>query len=273
MVYIRDHSIEIEDKDYENYFGSINDAKNECFNIGAGKWAHKAWTNIDLPPQTEEFKKIQAPCVFHDLVKNNSLPIKNNQASLIYTSHVIEHLPDPNVEAMFMSVYKSLKNGGIFRVVTGPDADTDFEALIRQDKNWWYFYEKADFSNSAKKSPPMSLEEKWLYHLATPRSLFSDTYCDKKYSRHDIVELIKKYSDNPNKIRNILTKGLQFNVNFPGNHLSWWSTEKLLNKLKSAGFKNVKKSAYGQSQSYFMRDMNFFDQTYPQISLYIEGIK
>ena len=74
MIYKRPQSIETTLKDYQNYFGSIKNALKRCFNIGAGTWQHDAWTNIDLPPQTEAFGKIQAPCIYHDSVKYDTLP-------------------------------------------------------------------------------------------------------------------------------------------------------------------------------------------------------
>src|SRR6187455_2352519 len=94
MIYKRHHSIEVTHQSYVDHFGSLDAAKKRCFNIGAGSWQHDGWTNIDLPPQSEEFAKIQAPCIYHNLVENEDLPIEAGSAELIYTSHVIEHLPD-----------------------------------------------------------------------------------------------------------------------------------------------------------------------------------
>ena len=74
-------------------------------------------------------------------------------------------------------------------------------------------------------------------------------------------------------IQNFFTKDLEFNINFPGNHLSWWTKNKLKNVLKEVGFKEIKFSAFGQSLNYLLRDTNYFDNTYPQISLYVEAKK
>ena len=43
--------------------------------------------------------------------------------------------------------------------------------------------------------------------------------------------------------------------------------------LKLAGFKEVYKSSYCQSRSPILRDPNFFDNTHPDISLYVEAVK
>lgn len=273
MIYKRHHSIEIADQDYIDHFGSLSNAKNACFNIGAGTWRHEAWTNIDLPPQSDEFAKIQAPCIFHDLVLGDSLPILEDTAELIYTSHVIEHLPDAHANKLFASAYRAMKQGGIFRVVTGPDADTDYSALLRKDKNWWYFYDDEDYLDATVDHGPISLSDKWLFHFATPRSIRSKTPCNRKYSAVEIDALIDEYRADPVNLRNIFTEGLEFNLHHPGDHLSWWSAEKLIQQLLSAGFGIVEKSAYGQSRSVFMRDLSCFDTTYPQISLYVEAVK
>lgn len=199
MIYKRHHSIEVALEEYRTYFGSVADAKRQCFNIGAGTWQHEAWTNIDLRPQSEAFAEIQAPCVYHDLVENDNLPIEPGSAALIYTSHVIEHLPDANVDTMFSSVYKSLRKGGVFRVVTGPDADTDYAALKRQDNFWWYFYGDADFADGIAQYGPMSLTDKWLFHVATPRSVYAKSPCDVKYTAAEVEALIRAYPDTPDR--------------------------------------------------------------------------
>jgi len=273
MIYKRHHSIEITNQDYIDYFGSLSNAKSSCFNIGAGTWQHDAWTNIDLPPQSEEYAKIQAPCIFHDLVQCVDLPILENSAEFVYTSHVIEHLPDVHANSLFVSAYKAMKQGGVFRVVTGPDADTDYAALLRKDPKWWYFYDDADFSSAIMDHGPITLSDKWLLHFATPRSIYSKTPCCGKYSAIEVDSLIDKYRADPVKLRNIFTEGLGFNLHYPGDHLSWWNTEKLIQQLQKAGFRAVEQSAYGQSRTVFMRDLSYFDTTYPQISLYVEAVK
>lgn len=273
MIYKRHHSIDVTLQDYIEHFGSLSNAKASCFNVGAGIWQHDAWTNIDLPPQSAEFAKIQAPCIFHDLVQDNDLPILDNSAELIYTSHVIEHLPDVYAKRLFESAHKAMKPWGIFRVVTGPDANTDFAALRRNDKNWWYFYVDADYSHAIMDHGPISLADKWLLHFATPRSVYSKTPCSRKYNTKEVDALIEKYLEDSVRLRNTFTEGLDFNINYPGDHLSWWSAEKLVHHLREAGFGLVEMSAYGQSRSKFMRDLSHFDTTYPQISLYVEAIK
>lgn len=273
MIYQRTHSMEVCDDDYVKHFGSLADARRQCFNIGAGTWRNNAWTNIDLPPQSPEFARIQAPCIYHNLVGSEELPIPAGSAQLVYTSHVIEHLPEAYVDKLLVSVHRALKRGGIFRLVTGPDADTDYSALLRNDEKWWYFYQDTDYAEAVVEYGPMSATDKWLLHLASPRSCYSRTPCEKKYAAREIEQLIRSPVSEPNRLRDLLTAGLKFNLKYPGDHLSWWSGEKLLKRLLRVGFSNAEKSAYGQSRSFFMRDLRYFDTTYPQISLYVECVR
>ena len=160
-----------------------------------------------------------------------------------------------------------LENGGVFRVVTGPDSDTDWEALQRNDKDWWYFYSEV-FSEE-----DFTASNAWLMHLCSPCSIYSKTPCHKKYSNSEIKELVEKYRENPSELRDMLTKDIEFNLDYPGDHISWWNETRLIDFLKKSGFSMVYKSAYGQSHSAFMRDLRFFDLTYPHISLYVEAVK
>lgn len=273
-IYIRSHSIEVSPKDYLKLYRSKNEAKKRLFNLGAGVWTHPFWTNVDLPPQTEAFAAIQSPCIHHDFVADTKLPFPSGSVDCFYTSHVVEHLPQEAVQRLMREVFRCLRKGGCFRVVTGPDADTDWQALLRGDQMWWYEMDKPYFTSAIEGDrPPMTLYDKWLYEVATPRSVYVDTPCEKKYTSAEIKKLVTRYKNDPDALRDMLDTGLVFNYKFPGDHISWWNAEKLQNFLKNAGFKTAFRSGYGQSISPFMRDMRYFDQTYPFMSVYVEAVK
>jgi len=65
----------------------------------------------------------------------------------------------------------------------------------------------------------------------------------------------------------------EFNPERPGNHITWWSYEKINQYLRDAGFTNVYRSGYGQSISPILRNVNIFDNTHPQMSVYVEAVK
>ena len=61
--------------------------------------------------------------------------------------------------------------------------------------------------------------------------------------------------------------------NFPREHKTWFNKKKVIRMLNKAGFENVYESAYCQSKSPLLLDTNLFDNTQPELSLYVEAIK
>jgi hypothetical protein len=274
VIYKRPKSIVVPVDQYISEYGSEDAAKMRFFNIGSGTWTHPCWSNLDLPAQTPEFAAIQAPCIHHDLVNQSELPIATNSAHAFYCSHVVEHLPEHAVVNLMKEAFRCLEKGGVFRIVTGPCADLDWQALLRSDKHWWFWNDDINFKESVEKDKgPMTVYDRWLYHMATPRSFHSRTPCDKKYSSAEIAALVSAHESNPQGLWNLLTNSLEFNKSSPGDHLSWWNHDKLSANLFKVGFTNVRRSGYGQSHLLWMRDLRYFDQTYPQVSVYVEATK
>ncbi len=274
MIYKRPETVDVTESDYLALYETKQEAKNRLFNIGAGVWEHPCWTNMDLPPQSEAFAAVQSPCIHIDLIKDFELPLPSESVDNFYCSHVVEHLPEIVVQNMLLDTYRCLRPGGCVRIATGPCADLDWQALQRGDMNWWFWMNDQDFIETVQRDlPPMTIYDRWLHHVATPRSVYSETECEIKYNSKELKNLINEHLDDPEPLLELLTKKLQFNYQFPGNHISWWNFTKLKLFLKNAGFKTIIRSAYGQSTSQFMRDLAFFDQTYPQISVYVEAIK
>ena len=273
MVYNRPASNEYSDREYLRIYGSIDKAKAHLFNVGAGAWSHPFWSNIDLPAQSEAFAKIQAPCIFHDLTSDDPLPISSGVADAIYTSHVVEHLPEEAVSRFMREAHRALGSNGVLRISTGPDSDTDWAAMLRGDANWWFWFQDQSWLDSIAHLPPMSVADAWLFSVATARSSYSKAPSDHKYAPGEIDRLVQRYREEPQLLLDIVTNGIVFDKNFPGNHISWWNAEKLTRHLHLAGFTKIVKSGYGQSAVPAMRDLRYFDQTYPQISVYVEAFK
>lgn len=270
MIYNRPESVIIDIEQYISRYGSIEQARSSHFNIGAGVWEHPCWTNLDLPAQTKEFQKIQAPCMHHDLVNNSNLPIQSKSVDAFYCSHVVEHIPESAVLNMMKESFRCLNEGGFLRISTGPCSDLDWAALMRKDEQWWFWDENFNLEDATH---PMTIYDRWLYEVATPKSPYSKTKCDKKYTSHEIETLVKKHKESPELLLDIVTDSIQFNPSSAGDHITWWNYDKLRDYLLEAGFKNIYKSGYGQSSSPQMRDLTYFDQTYPQISVYVEAVK
>ncbi len=241
------------------------------YNIGSGGFYHPFWTNLDYV--SDWYKGVQKDIVHIDLMEKGPLPVETASAEILYTSHTIEHIKDDAVQNLFNEAYRVLKPGGCFRVTTGPDADTDFEAMMRNDHDWYYWlhwYEAPGTYEEIYHKPPapLPIEEKWLHHVATQLAPNDISPSEHKFDAAKIRELLNTMSKEA--LLDYLTGLCRFQPNRVGNHVSWWNTAKIMRFLKEAGFTNVYPSAYGQSQCAVLRNTKYFDNTHPQISVYVE---
>lgn len=101
-------------------------------NVGAGSFSHPDWINLDKV--SPFYRKMQTNRVIDwDLLEKTLLPFPDNSINLIYTSHVIEHLPNDVVDFFFSQSHLKLKPGtGGIRIVC-PDFNLLFEAYKRKD--------------------------------------------------------------------------------------------------------------------------------------------
>lgn len=60
---------------------------------------------------------------------------------------------------------------------------------------------------------------------------------------------------------------------YPAYHLNWYHRDKVFRMLKDSGFSSFWRSAFGQSRSPAMSDIQYFDKTKPWMSLYVEAQK
>ena len=101
-------------------------------NIGASPiWDSKNWYILD-----------------HKLKKNNNhkitgeatnIKLKNNSCSIVFCSHVIEHIPHYNLPRMIVEINRVLCKGGVLRILT-PDLKKICRAYVKNDK---IFFKKA----------------------------------------------------------------------------------------------------------------------------------
>ena len=192
------------------------------YNIGAGSFFHPYWTNIDYV--SNWYKGIQKNVIHHDLMSCEPLPIETNQAKIIYTSHTIEHISDDAVRVLFAEAYRVLENGGVFRITTGPDAETDYRALINGDEDWFYWdrwYSKKGSYEHIFSSPAHSvpLSERWLHHVASQLAKNDISPSEHKLSDSEIWSAIDKYGF-PD-VLDYFCGLCKFQSDRPGNHISW----------------------------------------------------
>jgi predicted SAM-dependent methyltransferase len=244
------------------------------YNIGAGSFYHPYWTNIDYA--SDWYGGVQKNFIHHDLMAGNPLPIAEKSAKLIYTSHTIEHIKENAVKLFFSEAYRVLEDGGVFRIQTGPDAITNFRALQANDEDWFYwdnnYVKKGSYEhNFFNPATSVSLAERWLHHVAGPLAKNDISPSKIKFNEEEIHAIIKQKGF-PDCL-DYFCSLVEFDSNRPGNHICWWTHDKIISFLREAGFKNVYCSGFNQSVSPLMRNSVLFDHTHPQLSIYVEAIK
>ncbi len=249
-------------------------SKKPFINVGAGSFQHPYWTNVDYA--TDWYSGVQNNIVHYDIMTKEPMPFENAFAYIVYTSHTIEHVKSDAVQSLFKDVYRILKPGGIVRITTGPDAETDYRALLANDADWFYWDEAYATVGSYEKhfrAPATSvpLAERWLHHVASQLAMNSLSPSPRKYDAEKIMAVIS--SKTMTEALDYFTEQCTFQPDWPGNHVSWWTHEKVMQYLRNAGFGNVYRSGHAQSASPLMRRSGLFDTTHPQMSLYVEAVK
>jgi hypothetical protein len=259
---------------YQTNYSNRQLMQRPFYNVGASSFFHPYWTNIDFI--SSWYKQDTRYIIHHDLMSNNPLPIDSSAAEIIYTSHTIEHIKEEFVQQFFCEAFRSLKDGGVFRITTGPDAETDFRALMNNDEDWFYWDRKQQRKGSyehifRKPATDVPLAERWLHHFASQLAPNDISTSPVKFNASEIYELIQLHGFP--KVLDVLCSYTTFDPTRPGNHVSWWTHEKVFEFLKRAGFRTVYRSGYRQSVSPLMRTSELFDSTHPQMSIYVEAIK
>ena len=259
---------------YEDRFSKNELARKPFYNVGSGSFFHPYWTNIDYV--SDWYAGVQKNVIHHDLMSKSPLPIDTGSAKIIYTSHTIEHIKEDAVQVLFNEAFRCLEKGGVFRITTGPDAETDYRALMNNDEDWFYWdsvrSSKGSFEEICHK-PAVSvpLSERWLHHVAAQLAPNDISPSKVKLSDNEIREAIEKYGF-PD-VLDYFCNLCDFQSSRPGNHISWWTHDKIFKFLKNAGFQNIYRSGWGQSCSPLLRNSKLFDSTHPQMSIYIEAIR
>lgn len=257
---------------YEKLFDADTLASKPFYNIGAANFQHPYWTSVDYD---SDWYGRNRDIVHYDLMALEPLPIEDRAAHIIYTSHTIEHVTNEAVANLFREAYRTLAPGGVLRVTTGPDAETDYRAMVAGDDDWFYWdrwYDKPETYNAMLRAPATSvpIEERWLHHVAS--SLAPNQIEDHpKVTAAEVRRLFQEKGFEG--ALDHLTGMVKFNPNMPGNHISWWTHKKIEQFMRDAGFTNVYRSGYRQSASPLMRQSPLFDFTHPQMSIYMEATR
>lgn len=255
-----------------------NSIKNKFFyNFGAGTFRHVCWKNIDFASEWYSESQVGSDMINYDLFSLNKLPIENDCAELVYTSHTVEHINDEASQNMFNEIYRILKPGGIFRLTT-PDIDLYYLAMVNKNKDFYWWKE---LFSSCEVMLRTNIDKYNEYSIAQ-WFLFSFASHVSKISKHDMTykfnddEIYKIFDDNEfASALNIFTSvcTVEAQKQYPGYHMNWWNFDKAKRMLADSGFETIYKSGYTQSLSIVMRDAYFFDKQDVNESLYVEAIK
>ena len=243
--------------------------RDQFVNIGSGDFDHPRWTNLDHSSAWYAHAHKNA-FVEHDLMALGPLPFGDESLILAYTSHTIEHVTDAAVAVLFREVHRVLKRGGLFRI-TCPDADLLYWATRFGRRDYWQ-WRHGWFARNGANPDTLPIEEFLIRELATERSRFTPDVpgCSKVDAQEARTQLA---GSEKKAFLDWLTRPCRFRPDYPGNHINWWSREKCEAFLSEAGFSTILNSTRGGSMAAPLQDLDNFDSTAPEMSVYIEAIK
>ncbi len=95
----------------QNFLANLSQ-QNLCVNLGCGYRPMKDWINVD---------QARGPDVQVVWDLRRGLPFQDGSCAVIFSEHVIEHVPKEDAERLLAECYRVLANGGVLRLST-PDA-------------------------------------------------------------------------------------------------------------------------------------------------------
>ena len=264
---------------YHELFPKESITNKRFYNIGAGTFNHPYWTNVDVYNEWYSYKLKNRKFLNYNLFSLEKLPIPDNSAEIVYSSHTIEHVNDEAAQNLFNEAYRVLRPGGIFRFST-PNIDLEYRAYKNNDRHYFYWidmYSNPIVYNRVKikiRMSEASTAQIFLHHFA---AYVSELFIDDSIPKISDKELEEIFHNNSYKdaLNYIISKFSLEKLTklYYGNHMNWWNEKKASEMLSKGGFKKIYRSGYGQSFSPILRNTSLFDNTHLKISLYMEAIK
>jgi predicted SAM-dependent methyltransferase len=218
-------------------------------NLGAGVWYAPGWKVLEC--QGDWYRYAQSYIDYeHDLTSNRALPFADGSVHMFYSEHVFEHFRDEWCEHIIREAYRSLEEGGYFRIVV-PDADLIYDRLLQKDAKFFQSWMERDNSTLAeafrtlvgRATAPFD-EGDFYRRLATmPKQDFLD-WC---------------------------RAGLEYDWTRTGEHINWFNFEKMQRMLKEAHFREVRRCEAQDSRVPEARGPGF--DTRAWYSLHVECVK
>lgn len=261
---------------YVKLYGEQAVQERRFYNVGAGKFRHKCWTNVDFSTDWYDDQQRGGAHLEWNMMTQTPLPVETGTAEIIYCSHVIEHVPDDAGERFLAEAYRALKPGGVLRI-TCPNVDLAYAAYRADDRDFFYWkrlYRDKERAARIQLNRPMteaSAAQLFLWFFATHAS---ELHADGAPSRVSDEQLRRWFEESP--FTEVLDRCTALcdpskQGRYPGNHINWYNPEKLLSAMRRAGFSTAVQSGYGQSAAPVLREVSQFDNTHPKMSLYAEA--
>lgn len=251
------------------YSGYPNQDSLVFANVGAGRFWHKRWTNLDINESTSK-RSGYDNYVHYNLMDISPLPYEDSTVTAIYTSHTIEHVTDEAVLNLFKESFRVLNQKGFLRI-SCPDASIPFNLEQVSNHGYWWWKSTEAVDSNSRLAEGTSPYEFILENYATPRWA-KDSTCVRKFTDTEVENLMKDCKSEEDFFRSI-SGGLEFDNSNPGNHINWFTMKKLRTFLEDSGFQCVYQSGFGKSFCPPMQNTFLFDRTFPVMSLYVEAVK
>lgn len=238
-------------------------------NIGSGDWSSEGWINLDYPSEWYCAAQRKHKIIPYD-IRNDRLPYENDSVDLIYCSHVIEHIENKYIATLFDEMFRVLKKNGGGRICC-PDAEFLYQVTKASgagecSTDYWN-WRKDWFESSFYQGTEPRLVDYLVREIATPKLL---------HYKHGIntIDYIEQFEQmSMFDFFEYLVSDLSFREDCVGDHINYWTFEKVEKMLRQSGFKTVIRSKWSGSMFGDMQNLNVFDVVFPNMSLYIEFVK
>ena len=273
---------------YIRIYGRESVKNRRFYNICAGGhggfggfFYHPCWTNIDVvsPTLNEGWVKYNPEKdIAHDLLEMTPLPIDTNSAEIIQAQYTIEHITTEAAAWFFKEVYRSLKPGGIFKIVT-PNIELDYQAYLNNDKSYFWWVDTQSTKEYCKiygNELPLnqtSFEQVAIVHFAANASTIHAGGNPQRIQDEEFKHVMKTMKMEEAYDYCITKCSAEIQKKYRSNHINWWNHEKLINVLKEAGFEKIQILAPGQSAAQVLRNRDFFDNLWNNVALFVEATK
>ena len=245
------------------------------YNIGASSFRHQYWTNVDNP--SSWYSVQQSDQIPWDLLSDDPLAVDDGVAEIVYTSHTIEHVTDEAAARLFSEAYRILRPGGVLRV-TAPDSRLAYDAYRRGDID--FFLPLGTTNRETSPEPSLlvprsqaSIQQLFLFSFAGSVSTIHADGAAVRLSDEDVDEVFAGGPTPAAFDRCTSMCSIDVQRRYPGNHINWFTHDKAVAMIASAGFASIEPSGYAQSAVPVLRNTTFFDSTVPHLSLYVEATK